>query len=159
MCKWTVISKLHDVSVEKEKSFGRFGQRRRLDGDVGTVAQFLLKFIVPASHCERADFAGAPGLQWPIRNAIGWRNLTEFWSWTETLWCFSCLPPGCDNGSILRPILASVGRNILGLPSLQPLIYLHTVGIQNNQNNRPPGKRSWWQSVRDPSIIYLIIIH
>ena len=63
MCKITVISKFHDVSVEKEKSFGRFGQRRRLDGDVGTVAQFLLKFIVPASHRKRADFAGAPGLQ------------------------------------------------------------------------------------------------
>ena len=73
--------------------------------------------------------------------------------------CFSCLPPGCDNGSILRPILASVGRNILGLPSLQPLIYLLTIGIQNNQNSRPPGTRSWWQSVRDPSIAYLIIIH
>ena len=102
---------------------------------------------------------------WPVRSAIGWCNFdSRFHLWWEVELkrcgnCFSCLPPGCDNGSILPPILASVGRNILGLPSLQPLIYLLTIGIQNNQNSRPPGTRSWWQSVRDPSIVYLIIIH
>ncbi len=51
-----------DTSVEKEESFGRFGQRWRLDDNVGAVPQFLLKLFGATSRCERTIFTGAPRL-------------------------------------------------------------------------------------------------